>query len=299
MYPLLFIGITILWGTSFLLMKKTLLVFEPVTVAAVRMVFGSVTLSILWYWRGTRWPFTARDWPRLVLMALVAYIVPFVVQPTVIQLVERYANHGSAFGAMMVSFVPLLTIIVSLPMLGMRPSARQLLGVLGGMVFIGWLYRNELSMNVPWWCLALGSITPLCYALGNTYIKRRWSDKPVTVMIATFLAISALPTTPYALAVEEITINESFIMACVCLVTLGVVNTGLSSYMFFKIVQDRGPLYAGMTAYTIPCTAIVLAWLDGEAIRVGQLVPIAGVLAMVALVQVPVLKTQAGRPQAR
>ena len=49
-------------------------------------------------------------------------------------MLEQGFGHG--FFGTMVAAIPLLTILVSVPMLGVRPTGRELFGVLGGLACI-------------------------------------------------------------------------------------------------------------------------------------------------------------------
>ena len=66
---------------------------------------------------------------------------------------------------------------------------------------------------------------------------------------------------------------------------LGVVCTGLAIWLFNWLIVERGPLFAGMFTYVFPLVALVIGYLDGEPITGRQLAAMAGVLAMVAVVQ--------------
>ena len=73
--------------------------------------------------------------------------------------------------------------------------------------------------------------------------------------------------------------------AIVYLLLLGVVGSGVSTMVFIWMVLKRGPLFAGMTTYVVPVLALLWGTLDHESISPLQMAAIAGVLAMVALVQ--------------
>ena len=99
------------------------------------------------------------------------------------------------------------------------------------------------------------------------------------------LLLTAMLLTPVSIAVETIAVNEAFWTALGALAILGVICTGIATFLFFKLIHHRGPLFAGMVAYIIPCLAIIIGWLDHEQINTGQLAAIFGVFAMVGLVQ--------------
>ena len=84
--------------------------------------------------------------------------------------------------------------------------------------------------------------------------------------------------------------NADLPLAITCLVVLGVVGTGVSLVVFTRLVQTKGPLFAGMVAYIIPVIAILLGYFDGEKVSELQLVAMAGILVMEGLVQWPISK---------
>src|SRR5918996_668466 len=64
-----------IWGSSFLLIKLGLEGFTPIQVVEGRIVVAALVLLALLLTRGVRLP--AGVWPSLVLMAIVANIIPF------------------------------------------------------------------------------------------------------------------------------------------------------------------------------------------------------------------------------
>jgi drug/metabolite transporter (DMT)-like permease len=66
---------------------------------------------------------------------------------------------------------------------------------------------------------------------------------------------------------------------------LAVFSTGLAILLFIQLVKHQGPLFAGMVTYVIPVVALAWGQFDSERLTPLQLSAMAGVLAMVALVQ--------------
>ncbi|TXT22144.1 MAG: hypothetical protein FD138_3702 [Planctomycetota bacterium] len=123
----LFLLICVIWGGSFLMMKKAALVFSPISVGAWRVVGGAAVLLILWLIQRQPIGWRRRDIWSLVFVLFAGYTWPYCVQPWLI------AQHGSAFIGMTVSFTPLFTMLASVPLLGIVPHPRQVFGVLGSL----------------------------------------------------------------------------------------------------------------------------------------------------------------------
>lgn len=278
---LFFAAICLVWGTSFILMKKASLAFGPYDIAVWRVAGGAAILAALWAWRRGGAPVPRKYLGPVLLVALVGYAWPFVIQPYLI------ARAGSGYIGMTVSLVPLLTILVSVPVLGVRPTRRQLLGVLGGLaclVLMLWDAKRR-ALSPPQMLLAVS--VPLSYATTNAYVRRTFRGVSSLGLSLAALSATTAMLAPLALFSPGPApwTSERFGTAAAALALLGVVCTGLATAMFVRLIQDHGPLFAGMVNYLVPAWAVVWGWVDGERVTGVQLAALVGVLAMVAVVQ--------------
>lgn len=280
MSHVLFILVCVIWGCSFILMKRAMLSFGTLDVALYRVVAGGAALWLIWAARRKPFPFHKRDFRPMFFIAAFGYALPFWVQPFVI----GYSSSG--FVGILVSLVPLLTILVSIPLLGAYPRPRQVLGVVGGLLCMLVLFGDEARRHVPIWVMVVGLATPLTYAVANTYIKRRMQHVPPTPLTAGAMTLAAVVLLPLAVTTEPVRYNEHFTMSVIWLLVLGVACTGIATAFFYTLIRDHGPLYASMVTYIIPCVALAIGWLDGEPMSLAQVGSLAGIFAMVALVQV-------------
>jgi drug/metabolite transporter (DMT)-like permease len=300
MHLAIFILICCIWGTSFILMKWSLQSYGPISVGAIRVMLGAAALGLVWLLGRRRWPLRKADLAALTVVSLIAYCVPFCLQPFVLAKVQDVAGHGSTFIGLIICLVPLCTALVSVPMLKIYPTRRQVVGICGGLAFMLLLYIDELKHDVPLGYLLLGAISPLCYATGNAYLKRRFQGVPPLVLALAAMGLAGLMMTPLSMATETVRFNETFRHASGSLAILGVICTGLATYLFYMLIQHRGPLYAGMITYIVPCVAMLAGWLDKENVTLSQVVAILGMLAMVGLVQykAPIHFYDAQQPEA-
>ena len=277
----LFLLICVIWGGSFLMMKKAALVFSPISVGAWRVAGGAAVLLILWLIQRPPLGWRRRDLWSLAFIVLAGYTWPYCVQPWLI------AQHGSAFIGMTVSFTPMFTMLASVPLLGIVPNSKQLFGVLGALGGLGLLMSEGFSRHIPATHLLLAASVPLGYALVNTWIRRRCTHVPPLMMSLVSLGIAGAilqVLSPWSQAPRSPD-PAAFWPAIISLLILGVVGTGLAMYWFNQLIHDRGPLFAGMVTNLVPAGAVIWGWLDGEHVTVRQIVALAILLPMVALVQ--------------
>jgi drug/metabolite transporter (DMT)-like permease len=300
---LAFLFICLTWGASFILMNRASHALGPVDVAIGRMALGAATLAV--YCAVTKhWGrFQLRDLVELSIVSALANSWPYVVQPYVM---HQAGEHG--FFGLMVAFVPLATIAASIPILGVWPTPRQFLGVIGGLACAALIMWDGAERGISPGLLALSISTPITYAFGNIYIKWRFTHLPSAPFTAVFLALGAAVLVPLEFMPGLLTrlrlsappTPHNWPQALASLAFLGIVGTGIAIVLFVYLVKTQGPLFAGMVTYVVPMLALVWGQYDGERLTAAQLASIAGVLAMVALVQwraaVPVPPT--GEPPA-
>ncbi|MBA2479602.1 MAG: DMT family transporter, partial [Planctomycetes bacterium] len=270
-----------LWSSSFILMKKASPCFGPISVGALRVIGGALVLLVLGLAVRQRWRPDARTWGPVVIIVVIGYAWPYCVQPYLI------ARHGSGFIGMMVGLVPLLTVVVSVPLLHVWPSRWQMVGVLGGLACLAVILGDGFNRSVPLAHLALAVTVPMGYAIANTLIKRCFPQTPSLALTTWCLGLSALVLMPIAASQEHVDLDNGIAAASTAVAILGGLGTGLCGYAFYVLIQQRGPLFAGMVAYVIPVGAVVLGWLDHERVTVWQLAALAGIIVMVGLVQMP------------
>jgi drug/metabolite transporter (DMT)-like permease len=284
---LAFLFICLCWGTSFILMDRAGEAFGPAAIGAGRMIGGATTLAL--YCLATRkWiRLSQTDWLQLALVAALANAWPYVIQPYVMQ---QAGEHG--FFGMMVTLVPIATILAAGLMLEQWPTPRQWIGVVGGLLCAALIVSDGSARGMQPWLLALAMSTPISYAFGNTFMKWKLSHLPTAQLSTLFLGLGALFVLPALLPPVERALQlngpespRQWSLAVTSLIALGVGSTGVAILAFVHLIQTQGPLFAGMVTYVVPMIALVWGQFDGERLTARQLAAITGVLAMVALVQ--------------
>ena len=283
-----FLCICVTWGASFILMERATHAFGPVGVGIGRLAVGAAVLAVVWWVQRARHRVSVEDVRRIVGVALVGTALPFVVQPYCLS-----QGFGHSYFGMMVGLTPLATIMVSVPMLGIFPTVRQVVGVVGGLGCMLLLLSDGAERGISAGILALALSVPICYGIGNTYLKWRLSHVHAVPLTTLVLATAAAWLAPLELAPGLLarwglagpSQPHDWPMAIGAIAILGIVGTGVAVLLFIHLVVQEGPLFAGMVTYVVPTLALAWGVLDGETITLKQVAAIVGVLAMVALVQ--------------
>jgi len=265
-------------------MKKAGFAFGPLSVGASSTFGGSLVLWVFWAIKRSKWQIHRRQFFPLALVAISGYMFPYAAQPFLVNLI----GHG--FVGMVISLVPVLTIIVSIPMLRVYPSWIQLVGVLVGMVCLGLMVVDGLNRQAAPLYLLMAMAVPLCYAISNTLVQKYFQEIPAIVLAAIFMTSATILLTPLSLVFEKVTINEQFLTAVGAIILLSIFARGIGMLLFYKMIQDKGPLFAGMVTYVIPVEALMWSWFDNEYVSIVQIVTISIVLLMVGIVQRDIIR---------
>jgi drug/metabolite transporter (DMT)-like permease len=275
----LFCLLCLIWGSSFILMKVAAPVFGPYSVSAYRLLFGGATILPYFLMRRRPSHFSRQHILPLLMICLVGNIVPFTVQPIVI-----HATGYSGFVGSMVVFVPLFTIAWSILILKVHPTRRELAGTMGGLFGLVVLMWDGFHLDISLHHLVLACLVPLGYSLSNVLIKRFMSSVD-PIFLSTIVSLTAGMVVLGGTPLDTADYSVGFQKGLAAMAVLAVLCTGIAGCMFFVLVRERGPLYAGLIAYPIPCVALLWGLADGEKVTWVQAVAVASVLLMVALAQ--------------
>lgn len=279
MHYFMFIVTALIWGGVFFLMKKAGFAFGPLTIGAAGTFGGALVMWIFWAVKREPWQMSRKHISPLIGVTVMGYIFPFAAQPFLIKLI----GHG--FIGMMISLVPILTIVVSIPLLKVFPSRTQLVGVLLGIVCIGLMVLDGLDRNAGLFHLMLAVSVPVSYAVSNTMVQKYFQKVSPILTVALFMTVATAVLTPLAISFETITIDENFWTAVGAVIILSVFGRGIAMLFFYKLIQSKGPLFAGMVTYVTPAEALIWSWFDHERISSIQLLAIVVVLLVVGVVQ--------------
>ncbi|MEN8114558.1 MAG: DMT family transporter [Actinomycetota bacterium] len=245
----LFVSISLIWGSSFLLMAIGLEAFEPGLITLLRVGLGAGALWLAPQARANR---IARiDWPRLVALSFVWVAIPFTLFP----IAQQHIN--SAVTGMLNGAMPIFAAVIAIAMLGRLPSGRTIVGLVvgfGGVVAISLPSIGEGSSEALG--VALVVLATACYGLAVNMaapIQQKYGSIPV---MARMLALATLWTAPFGLIGAT---ESSFAWGPFLAVAgAGVVGTGIAFVVMGSLVGRVGSTRASFITYVIPVVAVVL-----------------------------------------
>jgi drug/metabolite transporter (DMT)-like permease len=276
---LLLLLIGFIWGSSFILMKKGLLLFSADEVAALRM-------SLAWL---VTMPFLIpryreikqKEWLVLLSVGLFGNGIPAILFAT------AQKTMDSAPVGMLNSLVPIFTLIFGVLLFKTKTWAMQVIGLLVGLVGALILIIGPEGISGFRWEAILVVIASGCYAFNLNVIKRFLPKMPSTLITSgAFLWVGPLclvylSFTDFFGKMDE----DLFPVSFSAIAVLSVVGTSFAVLLFNSLIQSGGPLFASMVTYIVPVFAVMWGLIDGENVHFYQLFGVFIILLGVYLVQ--------------
>ncbi len=261
--------LSIVWGSSFILIKRALLGFTPLQIGSLRIVIASLFLFVFGFRSLSK--LSAVDWKWLTIAGFLSSFFP----PFLFALAQTQLDSGvtSIFN----SVVPLLTTVVGIALFGAIITKKQILGVFIGLFGTVALIvaGMEFDAEQNYWYSIFVLVSALGYALNINIIKKHLTHlSPLTVTTASFgvAFLPALALVFYSGFFNQIMDNVQMQTSFWYLLALAVFGTSIANIYFNKLIHLSSPVFAASVTYTIPIVAVLWGVWDGETINLYQLI---------------------------
>lgn len=276
------VALSIIWGSSFILIKKGLLYFDPITVGSLRVVITFLFLLPLALIRIRRHDLKSLSW--LALAGIVGNLIPAFL------FAKAQTGIDSATAGMLNSLTPLFTMVVGILVFGIQIKPIQLLGVLIGLAGAIGLIRisggNNFTFNIYYAAFVI--VATVMYAINVNLIKAKLNhiDSLSITSIAFFMA--GLPALVLLLLFSDfktvVTETIDWHIGLAYITVLAIVGTGLAMIAFNKLIKMNSPVFASSVTYLMPVVALMWGVIDGEHFNLEYLLWIAMIIGGVLLV---------------
>ncbi len=261
--------LSIIWGSSFILMKKALVGLTPIQVGALRILITAAFLLLI----GAKRVFKIkkRHWYYLTLNGFVGTFFPAFLFAYAIEKID------SSIASILNSLTPLNTLIFGAVMFGLGFKSKQLIGVLIGLIgtVILILKGAEVNPSQDYFYASFILISSIGYALNVNILKKYLHDlDALSITVANFvlLIVPTLLVLWYSNFFTTFEVTKSSTTALMYILILAVFGTGLAKIMFNRLIQISTPIFSSSVTYLIPIVAIFWGILDGEKITLLQFI---------------------------
>ena len=273
--------LSVIWGSSYILIKKGLTGLTPVQLGSLRVIITTLLIAPIGYNKIKHIPKNKMKW--VAISAFVGSFFPaylFAFAETEI---------SSSVTAVMVSLTPLFTLLISVIIFGEELLKKQVIGVIIGFLGIVVLINNELlssSFNILYVMFIV--LAAFCYAVNANLLKYKLPNIPalgIVFMSFLFMFIPAFIVLFFSdFPFSDFTSNPLILESIVYIVILALFGTAVAKVMYIKLLAISTPVFSVSTTYLMPVVAIFWGLLDGEEFKLTQFIGTSIILIGVYLV---------------
>ena len=266
---IIFIALSVIWGSSFILMKEGLVSLTAYQVASLRIISSGLVLL----------PLAIRHFrsvpPKKIRYIALSGMLGSLLPAYLFCIAEVHIESGLA--GTLNALTPVFAIIVGALFFQSRTSANKVIGIfvsLTGSVLLFFaqpgFHENSNATDV-----LLVMAATVMYGFNINMVNRFLADIPSLQIASIALSINAVPAlivlyfTGYF---SEDIFRRSMLVATGYTFILGVMGTALASVIFYMLIKRAGMVFSSMVTYAIPLVAMVWGVIYGETIGWKQVI---------------------------
>jgi len=275
-----FILLSIIWGSAFIVMKESARELNGYQIASVRIFFaGPVFLPFaLFHLRSV----PAKKIPIIILSGLLGNLFPAFLFAIAIE-----NKVSSSMAGILNSLTPLFVIVIGILFFRSKVQLKKIAGVLVGFIGLLILSLSKGGVEVSnFWFTMMILVATLMYGVNVNVVSHYLKDvdpiKMATISLA-FIAIPAAVVTVQQNIVSIAQYDESARWSIAAAALLGIVGSAIATALFYILIKRAGGLFASLVTYGIPVIAILWGVWAGEEVTMIQVSCLVMILAGVYL----------------
>lgn len=257
----LLVFLSLMWGSSYILIKKALDIFSPLQVGTLRLSISGLAFLpyFLLKWRRVDW--SKFRW--LLVVGITGTGLPSLLFPL------AQTHISSSVSGILNSMTPLFTMFIGIlifkaPMVWAK-AVGVLLGLAGAVLLILGGSEGEFGGNMSYGLFIV--LATLCYATSTNAVAFKLRGIGSLLISGVSFTLVGIPSIALAvyLGVPEVIADHPEARTGLGYVTiLALGSTVLASVLFFHLIQVMGPIPSSMVSYVVPIVALFWGFADGE-----------------------------------
>lgn len=278
---LLLFLLALIWGSSFILIKRGLIGLEPLQLAGLRVVSAGMIL-LPWSLPHIK-KIPKEKFRYLFLVGVIGNLIP----AFLFALAQQHIK--SSMAGMLNGLTPMFTLMIGAILFSDKITKKKVWGILIGLIgssallFIG----SDGKIGEFNYYALLVIIATICYGTGINIIKAKLQGVKSTITSSTSLLFT-LPFGFFYLLFDgyffEVFQSQGLQIASIYVLILGIIGTGFAVMMFYKLVEIASPLTASTVTYLIPFVAVMWGVFDGERLFVMHYISLAIIILGVYII---------------
>lgn len=268
--------LALVWGTSFILIKRGLEVYSAGEVGALRILAACFFLLPVSLPKLRK--LSAKHLKLLLGIGMLGSFIPAFL------FAFGQTKLDSGITGVLNGLTPIFVLLVGATLFKQKFEKAKYIGVV--LAFIGTAILLTAGADgglsgFNYYAIFI-VIATMCYGMNLNIIKYYLSDLNAVVitgvsilLVGPFAGVYLLIGTDFS---EKLATEPGALEALGYVSLLGVMSTSIALILFNRLVQITTPIFSSMVTYLIPIVALTWGILDGERLVTGQLLGIAAIL---------------------
>ena len=260
--------LAIVWGSSFILIKKGLVGLTPLQLGSLRTVISSLFIFMIGY--KSLNTILNPQWKWVILSGFIGTFLP----AFLFAFAETEVDSGIV--SILNALVPLNATLIGLAIFKIASTKTQIFGVILGFIGASMLIFNSMELNPDQNYLYAGFVVlaTVMYGFNVNIIKHYLQEvKPIAIATGNFIAIviPALIVLIFSGFFTAQTFEQQSIYSSIGFVAiLAVFGTVMAKIIFNNLIQISSPVFASSVTYLMPLVALLWGLFDGELFGLDQ-----------------------------
>lgn len=277
----LLIVLSLIWGTSFILIKQGLKVFSPDVVGALRVTAASLFLLPLAFPKLKE--LKQGDHFKILVSGMMGIFIPAFL------FAWAQTQLNSSLAGILNTLSPLWTMIIGALFFAQRFRGFAILGIIISFTGTILLALSRSGGSITGFNMYALLIVVVCalYGANLNWVKFKIHDLgSVAITSVSLLFIGPLGAA-YLFLFTDFTTTLTTVpgawKAFGFVVLLALMSTAVANLLFMKLVRISTPLFASSVTYIMPIVAVMWGVIDGEKLLPGHFLGMAAILGGVYL----------------
>ena len=270
--------LSLIWGTSYILMKKGLESFSPYQVGALRIVITFICLL----------PVALRHFHHLnktnILSIIIIGLFGSVIPAFLFPLAET--KISSSLAGMLNSLSPVFTLVFGITIYKRKAIGTQIAGVFLGLLgAAGLLYTGSFTFNLYGLLVVLATILS---GISSNEVSKVKDLNGIKITALSFFVTSPLAIIYLLFSDLSVPVHtENWVRNLSYIGILAVLGSAVALVIYYLLIRDTSPIFASSVTYFIPIVATLWGLADNEQFYSSMLISIIFIFAGVFIINRP------------
>ncbi len=267
--------LSLIWGTSYILMKRGLESFSYIQVGTLRILFSFLCLL----------PIALKNLHKLSrqnllsigIIGLFGSGIPAFLFPV------AQTRISSSLAGMLNSLSPVFTLVVGILFYKRHAIKAQITGVFLGLIgAVGLLYSGSFSLNYYGVFVVIATIL---YGISANEVSRVEGINGLQITSLAFLLISPIAIGYLIFSdFSRVPATDHWVRNLGCIALLAVMGSAVALALFYFLIRETSPVFGSMVTYFIPIVSTLWGLADNERFTPSMLISVAVILAGVYII---------------